>query len=177
MLFCCCQYGSSSEQNTDCVEDFSSRDYTGTRSITASGRVCQRWNSQLPHAHNINVDDLPDASLGDAANFCRNPDGRSTGPWCYTLDVDLVTETCGIPLCTGKVFVKLNGYSIFLYIINGRLKVFREMCNCHLYTDCRMTYHGYDYQGQRSTTISGRPCQRWDEQVTNCLFTDTSNHK
>ena len=87
---------------TDCIEDLTGRDYAGSRSITASGRVCQRWNSQIPHLHNTTSNDLPDASLDDAANYCRNPDNSPTGPWCYTLDIDMISETCDIPLCTGN---------------------------------------------------------------------------
>lgn len=35
------------------------------------------------------------------SNFCRNPDGDSGGPWCYTMDVNKRWENCDIPNCTG----------------------------------------------------------------------------
>ncbi|XP_060536177.1 uncharacterized protein LOC132708084 [Cylas formicarius] len=33
-------------------------------------------------------------------NYCRNPDKRPTGPWCYTMNNDLIYESCAIPLCS-----------------------------------------------------------------------------
>lgn len=35
------------------------------------------------------------------SNFCRNPDGDSGGPWCYTTDLNKRWENCEIPSCTG----------------------------------------------------------------------------
>ena len=32
-------------------------------------------------------------------NFCRNPDGWSKGPWCFTTDPYVVAEECEIPIC------------------------------------------------------------------------------
>ena len=51
--------------------------YRGTTNTTASGLPCQRWDSQLPHEHiNNHAGRFPDATLEEAANYCRNP-----GPW------------------------------------------------------------------------------------------------
>ena len=51
--------------------------YNGTLNVTLKGYTCQRWDSQHPHMHNWNFPDhFPnDASLYDAHNYCRNPDG------------------------------------------------------------------------------------------------------
>lgn len=35
------------------------------------------------------------------SNYCRNPDGDSQGPWCYTTDVNKRWESCSIPSCSG----------------------------------------------------------------------------
>jgi len=82
--------------------------YDGRRRITESGRVCQRWLDQTPHRHNMTDASLfPDADLSSAENYCRNPDGSSSGPWCYTLDSDVERESCAVPLCRGKSLTKL----------------------------------------------------------------------
>ena len=75
--------------------------YKGIKKITKSGRVCQRWDSQIPHAHPAYpMDNFPDATLLEAANYCRNPDMKlGVGPWCYTNDPDLPWESCDIPYC------------------------------------------------------------------------------
>jgi hypothetical protein len=77
--------------------------YMGKRSITISGRVCQRWYDDWPHYHsNYDSDsEFPDKTVWEAANYCRNPDNSASGPWCYTLDPSMSRETCGIPSCSG----------------------------------------------------------------------------
>ena len=74
-----------------CAADGS--DYAGTVAVTASGRVCQRWDSQEPHGHEFS--DLPE-------NYCRNPDSEDWA-WCYTTDEDERWEFCDaaedVPRC------------------------------------------------------------------------------
>jgi len=91
--------------------------YVGNRRLTLSGRTCQRWDSQSPHKHNTNPIDLPEASLSEASNFCRNPDNKPTGPWCYTTDLDVIWETCSIHMCNGRTFNK-DIAIYYLYIIH-----------------------------------------------------------
>ena len=84
----------------DCKVSARGRDYTGTKSTTISGLECQRWDSQYPHSHQkISSDRYPDANSSMAENFCRNPDGREGGPWCYTTSEEVEWEYCGIPDC------------------------------------------------------------------------------
>jgi hypothetical protein len=79
--------------------------YQGVRYVTQSGRVCQRWDAQEPHTHSYTAVDLQDLTLEDAANYCRNPDNKTGGPWCFTTDRGKEWETCGILSCgaTGNV--------------------------------------------------------------------------
>lgn len=86
-------------------------DYWGTMSSTISGLTCLLWPQ--------------DAGLGDDSNFCRNPDGKSGGAWCYTnttvvttdttdstnsTDADFLWEYCDVPYCKNDPGV-LNAYS------------------------------------------------------------------
>ncbi|KAI8491016.1 hypothetical protein Bbelb_314350 [Branchiostoma belcheri] len=75
--------------------------YRGTVSVTATGKTCQRWDSQTPHGHSRTPGNYPSAGLGE--NYCRNPDGEP-GPWCYTTDPSSRWELCDVPLC-----VAVNG--------------------------------------------------------------------
>ena len=87
----------------DCKMKNLGTDYMGTKSTTNSGIPCQRWDMQHPHKHGHNhVNRFPDITLSDASNFCRNPDQRSAGPWCFTTDPDVKWEPCDIPLCSGR---------------------------------------------------------------------------
>ena len=48
---------------------------------------------------------FPDLDVATASNFCRNPDGREGGPWCYTdTSSGPEWEFCHIPFCDGKEF-------------------------------------------------------------------------
>ena len=52
------------------------------------------------HTRN-NIDDFPDATLDDAGNYCRNPDGEPN-LWCYTTNSSSRWEYCDVPLCEGE---------------------------------------------------------------------------
>jgi hypothetical protein len=87
----------------ECLDTPLGTDYMGTMNITATGRVCQAWTSQTPHAHPTLADSsFPDGSAAAALNYCRNPDSNAEGPWCYTRDLDKVRDTCGIPVCVDE---------------------------------------------------------------------------
>ncbi len=92
-----------SEEDTanvvDCKPTVCGVCYTGKTSITASGRMCQKWDRQSPHSHaNTKPTAFPDASMAEAANYCRNPDGEPS-LWCYTTDSSERWEYCDIPVC------------------------------------------------------------------------------
>jgi Kringle domain len=61
--------------------DQNQADYRGNISVTASGKPCQRWDSQFPHYHENYPERRPNAGLEE--NFCRNPDNDAHA-WCYT---------------------------------------------------------------------------------------------
>ncbi|XP_076269016.1 LOW QUALITY PROTEIN: uncharacterized protein LOC143201686 [Rhynchophorus ferrugineus] len=77
-------------------------EYTGEIAKTESGVRCQSWSMELPHKIDTNLTDdkFPDGSKKAARNYCRNPDRRPDGPWCYTISADLIYETCAIPFCS-----------------------------------------------------------------------------
>ncbi|XP_076026631.1 plasminogen [Genypterus blacodes] len=73
-------------------------DYRGTKARTKTGKVCQRWDASYPHRPNMTPSSHPRADL--ESNFCRNPDGDSGGPWCYTVDSGTRWEHCNVASCT-----------------------------------------------------------------------------
>ncbi|XP_048765333.2 uncharacterized protein LOC125673095 isoform X4 [Ostrea edulis] len=65
--------------------------YRGYRNMTESGRSCQKWQTQTPHAHNYDVFRLAQE------NYCRNFDREE--PWCFTIDPNVRWERCGVIIC------------------------------------------------------------------------------
>ena len=88
----------------DCLVTDIGQEYAGDLSVTSTGATCVKWSDVLSSSSSLNDGNLfPDASVSDAENFCRNPDKKGSGPWCYTgLSGDL--ETCGIIMCESKLF-------------------------------------------------------------------------
>ncbi|XP_038845915.1 apolipoprotein(a)-like isoform X2 [Salvelinus namaycush] len=113
-------------------------DYRGTKSKTKSGKTCQRWASKYPHNPNMTPSTHPNADL--ESNFCRNPDGDSKGPWCYTRDPETRWETCNVQDCSASkppTVVELT-------------------CS---------TGDGVAYRGTVAVTTSGKACQAWAAQT------------
>lgn len=77
-------------------------EYLGYTSKTESLVRCQAWNTNFPHQimDSITDDDFPESSKEMAKNYCRNPNLDPKGPWCYSLNEDLINETCAVPLCS-----------------------------------------------------------------------------
>ena len=79
----------------------------GGLSTTVTGRTCQRWDVQYPHAHGMIAPMFPDSvAIQDINNWCRNPDAVYSGPWCYTTDA-VRWQNCDVPFCNGKLFYAL----------------------------------------------------------------------
>mmetsp|Transcript_25480 Transcript_25480/g.37382 ORF Transcript_25480/g.37382 Transcript_25480/m.37382 type:complete len:498 (+) Transcript_25480:37-1530(+) len=87
-------------------EEVNQQDYTGTVSVTRSGRTCQRWDSQSPQSHSRTRRNYPDAYLSE--NYCRNPDNEPGGAWCYTTDPDMRWEYCDVANCGDTIALGLS---------------------------------------------------------------------
>lgn len=78
-------------------------DYVGHIGNTESLVKCQSWTATNP-IHKMDPeytdDTFSDFSKKTAGTFCRNPSRDPLGPWCYTMDEQLINETCAIPLCS-----------------------------------------------------------------------------
>ncbi|XP_054101638.1 hepatocyte growth factor-like protein isoform X3 [Callithrix jacchus] len=71
--------------------------YRGTISKTRKGVQCQHWSAEIPHKPQFTSTSKPHAQLEE--NFCRNPDGDSHGPWCYTMDPETPFDYCALRRC------------------------------------------------------------------------------
>jgi len=58
----------------------------------------------------ITDEDFPEKSMKLAKNYCRNPTRDPRGPWCYTLEPNIIDDECDVPLCNygGKYFKDLT---------------------------------------------------------------------
>lgn len=78
-------------------------DFTGAIAKTDSNVRCQSWTTTLP-VHKVDESftdkNFAEFSMKKAKNYCRNPNKSPEGPWCYTMDPQLIYETCGLPLCS-----------------------------------------------------------------------------
>ncbi|KAM6126679.1 plasminogen-like [Pterocles gutturalis] len=115
------------------------KDYRGMEGKTQRGIPCQKWAEKTPHQPNYTPEKYPTAGLDE--NYCRNPDGDESGPWCYTTDPATRFDYCNIPECEGQVTHTGEGPT-------------GECMHCN----------GEDYHGEVSRTESGLECQRWDAQ-------------
>lgn len=81
----------------DCYVDFGEY-YRGPETRTISGQICQPWSNYQSHNY-IKPSDFPELFGGH--NYCRNPNGIESQPWCYVQDEDSVKrEICVVPVCS-----------------------------------------------------------------------------
>lgn len=133
--------------------------YRGNVSVTHSGIECQLWRSRYPHKPEINTTTHPGADLQE--NFCRNPDGSATGPWCYTTDPTVRREECSIPVCgQGGVTVPLVPRSRGSTV---NVPPTSEHCTPE---------RGRYYQGRLAVTAHGSPCLAWASSQAKALSKD-----
>uniref|UniRef100_A0A672HTZ9 Prothrombin n=1 Tax=Salarias fasciatus TaxID=181472 RepID=A0A672HTZ9_SALFA len=125
--------------------------YEGNINITRSGRVCQHWRHSFPHpiSREYNVSENPLLQ----ENFCRNPDKRPEGPWCFTKDPSVQKESCRVPVC-GEDFVQPT-----------------EAPKPVKATECLQSY-GIDYVGDLSVTTGGHTCLEWSSPAAKALSVD-----
>ena len=67
-------------------------EYRGSVRQTQAAAPCVRWDNVTGDTGNASTTD---------ADFCRNPDGKPEGPWCYT--GDSTWDYCTIPFCKGRL--------------------------------------------------------------------------
>ena len=96
---------------TDCKTTPTALDYAGDLNSAKSGATCVRWDTAIVA---FDPEQFPDANLVDAANFCRNPDRKPDGVWCFTDSDNGQWEYCDLPLCTGIYLVQKWYFIIFL---------------------------------------------------------------
>ncbi|XP_034411584.1 prothrombin [Cyclopterus lumpus] len=126
--------------------------YEGNINITQSGRQCQAWSSSYPHPiiREFNAS-KPNSVLQE--NFCRNPDKRPEGPWCFTKDPTVQKENCKVPTC-GQDFVPST--------------VAPEQIQSG---ECLPNY-GLDYVGDLDVTLGGHTCIQWSSPEAMSLSVD-----
>ncbi|KJH50878.1 kringle domain protein [Dictyocaulus viviparus] len=76
--------------------------YEGTASTTTTGKTCMNW-SEAP-SREYNVARYPE--LRYSKNYCRNPGGKKTKPWCYSQPLGQ-EEYCDVPQCSRDLFPHL----------------------------------------------------------------------
>ncbi|XP_058162249.1 prothrombin [Dasypus novemcinctus] len=133
--------------------------YRGNMNFTRSGIECQLWRSRYPHKPEINFTTYPGADLQE--NFCRNPEGSTAGPWCYTTDPTVKREECTVPVCGQENFtVKLTPR-----FGGSRTKPSRPSEPC-------VPERGREYQGRLAATIHGSACLPWASAQAKALSKD-----
>ncbi|XP_074593104.1 tyrosine-protein kinase transmembrane receptor Ror-like isoform X2 [Brevipalpus obovatus] len=75
--------------------------YRGTVSRSKSGDECVPWNHQVFHK----TADYPELIGGH--NYCRNPGGILSQPWCFVQNSKIERAFCDIPKCLDTLWVYL----------------------------------------------------------------------
>ncbi|EYC36745.1 hypothetical protein Y032_0861g2738 [Ancylostoma ceylanicum] len=81
----------------------SGKHYEGTASTTVTGKSCMNWSDAPSREYNVNR--YPELRYGK--NYCRNPGGKKTKPWCYSQPM-AQEEYCDIPQCSRDLFPHLS---------------------------------------------------------------------
>ncbi|KAH3858339.1 plasminogen-like [Dreissena polymorpha] len=80
--------------------------YRGHVATGVNGSACVPWNR---HLHHVTPDRFQFEGL--EANYCRNPRGSRSAPWCYTAasgNEEDSWQLCSVPLCEGCIFRGVN---------------------------------------------------------------------
>ncbi|XP_033487860.2 plasminogen-like [Epinephelus lanceolatus] len=143
------------------------KQYRGTKSTTKTGKTCQRWDERYPHTPNITPEEYPRAEL--ESNFCRNPDGASEGPWCYTTDPDTRWEYCDVAICPDEC-MHCNGEDY-----RGRISITEDSYTCQRWDSQEPHSHGYDPHAFSDKDLVENFCRNPDgERRPWCFTTDPS---
>ncbi|KAI1280314.1 Tyrosine-protein kinase transmembrane receptor ROR2 [Halotydeus destructor] len=68
-------------------------EYRGTAHRTVDGVECGTWTRQVFYR----TSDYPEIIGGH--NFCRNPGGMESQPWCFVYDGEMKKQLCDVPKC------------------------------------------------------------------------------
>ena len=119
----------------ECKLTIKGTEYAGKIATSADGKQCEKWSDHRSWVFwiDINDDKFPDISVEAAENYCRNPDGRDRGPWCFA-GQDW-GDQCDISFCDGVINV----------------------------TECRQEPNGFKYSGKLSYSMYEEECVRWDQ--------------
>ncbi|CAD5125315.1 DgyrCDS13558 [Dimorphilus gyrociliatus] len=82
-------------ESQDCRNDKTGDLYRGNQSFSINNRRCLYWND----VHSVELLFFEDETIRQTKNFCRNPGGRKSEPWCFVQRNPLLWEYCNIPLC------------------------------------------------------------------------------
>ena len=124
-------------RHAGCAFDGIDLQYSGDVATTRSGHACQEWASQSPNPHPFDID-VKQAGLALASNFCRNPDGRGIGPWCFIKDRDGASS---------KRLEECDVCERYYHSKSGTCKKVSEPCN-----------HPLLYERRKPTATSDREC-------------------
>ena len=73
--------------------------YRGTANLTVSGYGCLSWDNTTIPSDLFTPANFPSSDL--EANYCRNPGGLRSSPWCFTNNPLVLWELC--PICSAQV--------------------------------------------------------------------------
>ncbi|KAE9554550.1 hypothetical protein FO519_002254 [Halicephalobus sp. NKZ332] len=81
----------------------SGKKYEGPIGEAVSGRICLPWTQIGDETYNV----ARFPHLSKARNHCRNPDGKMSGPWCFTKPHG-ERELCDVPRCPKGLYPELG---------------------------------------------------------------------
>ncbi|XP_070382527.1 tyrosine-protein kinase transmembrane receptor Ror-like isoform X2 [Dermacentor albipictus] len=91
-------------------------DYRGVVAETVSGLPCQPWTHQILFSR---IAEYPEIVGGH--NYCRNPGGMESQPWCFTSGAVVKKEICNIPKCVDYLWLYILLPSIATLALIGLL--------------------------------------------------------
>ncbi|XP_062267408.1 plasminogen isoform X2 [Platichthys flesus] len=152
----------------ECVHGLGT-DYRGTKSRTKSGKTCQRWKAKFPHVPNMTPETHPLADLD--SNFCRNPDGDSGGPWCYTTDSRTRWEHCNVASCTEEC-IHCSGEDY-----RGKISTTQSGFACQRWDSQKPHNHGYIPSALPEKYLEENYCRNPDGDPRPWCFTTSSTKR
>ncbi|XP_047194110.1 plasminogen [Hippoglossus stenolepis] len=152
----------------ECVNGLGT-DYRGTKSRSKTGKTCQRWKAKFPHVPNMTPESHPRADLD--SNFCRNPDGDSGGPWCYTTDSSTRWEHCNVASCTEEC-IHCSGENY-----RGKISTTEGGFACQHWDSQKPQNHGYIPSALPEKYLEQNYCRNPDGDPRPWCFTTSSSKR